>query len=884
MCIVIFLLCAIPTVAADKENISSPDIELLKTLGVFPEDITPGEALTRNDLARIYFGIIMPSMANEEYVPMPQSKFTDIGDEHFAANFVTQMGIMNGTGETTFEPNGTLNYTQLIKTVVNFLGYADMARSYGGYPNGYLKCAVSLGLGKYADYSDNIVTTDVAAAIFMTATEVKIAENIFTTTKTQTVMGKSENYLEHYLNIYEKEGIVSANYIENIYEKGNTKEYYYINIGDETFLLSDTTLFLRRYMGYNAAAYVKYDSDGDWGKVLFCKETKNKVYTVESDDVIGYDRDASRFLYYENNKKKSLNMRGAAVLYNGILEESYNESILNPFTDKTLDGNVKLIDNNQDGRIDAVAVSAYKSYVVTKIVDEKIYNKYHPAEIFDISEISDGEIPVTNVLGNTIEMGTIESGDIISVFKGAGASGENEIREICVSVDNYTGTIKQIIKTGEKLEKITVDSTEYDFANMYATENKDNKELRAETKVKIYFDFNGKVCEAETDDFSKERYGYLVGFAAESSIREDYKMKILTAASEFLVADVADRVRFNKNMTKVKDVETALGKGDDGKSVKRQLIKYVYDKDKNTVTEIATVDDSIDETQDGFYKYKNLDSAKVFEYFVTASKSFNAKLLLSGSSIVFIVPSEENRDIDEYYSAQDSNYFDNDRNSQTDGFFEAYGTKAHNPTAEVMVVPKKTGIVGNSKTTDYMIIQKCGVKRDADGEFLNYAKGFVNGKEVEYLFKYDKDFYINNGRGLQCGDVIKIGLDKDGKISKANFICCSKDKKLGSSDAPNQSSADVFSKPRFLIGSVLYFDDISMTLEIKDNPPSTDVTLNSYPTTGIKIYEYIEDGKNSRVTLADPSVIHDSVHNGSPAQMFLYTESTTPYIAVVYHN
>lgn len=878
MCVVIFLLCTVQVCAAENTDVKSPDIELLKTLGVFPADISEGQPLTRNDLARIYFSIMMPSMANEEYVPMQQSKFTDIGDEHFAANFVTQLKIMEGTDENTFEPDGTLSYTQLVKTVISFLGYRDMAISYGGYPNGYLKCALSLGLGKYADYGDNIVTTDVAAAIFMAAADVKVAENIYSPNKTVTLRGNDKNYLEQYLNIYEKDGIVSANYIENIYEKGKTTDFHYINIGEEMFLLSDATLPLRRKIGYNVAAYVKYTSNNEYGQVLCFKERKNSVYEVSSQDVIGYERESSLFMYFDDRtRKRSFDIKEAYVMYNGVLEQTYDESILNPFSDKTLDGSVSLIDNDADGRIDVVSVIAYKSYVVTKIVDGKIYNKYHPSEIFDISKISERKTAITNVLGNTIELNKIENGDIISVFLDA----RGKISEICVSMDTYVGNLKQIERTNERLEKIKIDSMEYDFANMYAVENKDTKELRTDSKVKVYFDFSGKICEIEKDDYSKERYGYLVGLACDNTLKNSYKIKIFTATSEFLIADLGAKVRINQQLTKVQEVKNILGTAPDGKSLKRQLVRYIYDKDKNVVTDISTVDDDIDETQDGFYKYKNITSEDT-NHFRAQSKSFNAKLLLSGSSIVFIIPSEANRDNDECYSAQDASFFPDANNSLP---IEAYGTKAHNPVAEVLVVEPKSGdgIMRSSKKSQYMIVKKSGVKRDADGEYLNYASGFMNGYEVEFVFKSDEYFYINDGEPPRCGDIIYIGFDKDSKISASEFICSSKDKKLASAFTQNPS-AELFTNGRYLIGSVLYFDDISMKLEIKDYPPSTKVTVESYPATGIKIYEYIEDGKNSRVTLADPSVIHDSVHNGTPAQVFVYTYGSVPQFAVVYHE
>ena len=125
------------------------DLDYMKRLGVFPEDLVSGEALTRSDLARIYFRILVPTMADSEYVKVDKP-FVDLGDEHFAVAFVAKAGIMSGVSETHFNPEGTVTYNQIAKTLVSFLGYDEAAKHKGGYPAGYNLYAARFGFADYA--------------------------------------------------------------------------------------------------------------------------------------------------------------------------------------------------------------------------------------------------------------------------------------------------------------------------------------------------------------------------------------------------------------------------------------------------------------------------------------------------------------------------------------------------------------------------------------------------------------------------------------------------------------------------------------------------------------------------------------------------------------
>ena len=96
--------------------------------------------------------IVLIIRANAELNEIAQNevfdvKFTDI-ENHWAANeisFAMQNGLVDGTSETTFEPEREVTNAEFIKMIVTLLGYKPMAERMG-YPQGYVMTASQRGI------------------------------------------------------------------------------------------------------------------------------------------------------------------------------------------------------------------------------------------------------------------------------------------------------------------------------------------------------------------------------------------------------------------------------------------------------------------------------------------------------------------------------------------------------------------------------------------------------------------------------------------------------------------------------------------------------------------------------------------------------------------
>ncbi len=127
-------------------------VEQLSALGMI-EGFDDGtfkaeEKVTRAQMAKLVVGAKNLLAAAESNTTQ---KFDDVKADHWAVGYVAEgvaQGIINGTSETTFDPDATVTFAQATKMLVNACGYEEYAQIAGGWPNGYLTWGSELGINK----------------------------------------------------------------------------------------------------------------------------------------------------------------------------------------------------------------------------------------------------------------------------------------------------------------------------------------------------------------------------------------------------------------------------------------------------------------------------------------------------------------------------------------------------------------------------------------------------------------------------------------------------------------------------------------------------------------------------------------------------------------
>lgn len=406
-----FLSAVSVTAFASEDAVDSSDMEFVRAVGILAEDAEATAVVTRYDLAQMYYRILLNSV--EAGGERGTDKYTDLND--FQAEYVavvSGMKIMTGTEEDKFSPEDSVTYAQLLKTIVVFLGYGDLAEESGGYPYGYFKEAKRLNIadGSAAELNNNI-TYAKAASVF------KLAANVDMRTSIQGSHYRSGiDYLNAYFGVRHKQMFISGDNITDLYRDAELA-YDEIRLDTDTYRLTEGTLSIKNYVGFWADVCYK---DIQRPEVIYYELCDSKTCEISVQDIIDVsDGSEISIKYYdEDYKKKDIRInKGVYVVYNGSLCESYQKSVFNPIQiDKRFQGKLRFIDNNNDGRYEVVFIEAYKSYVVNKVNDNKIYNKFEPNKILDLGNFEEGDVQILNIEGEPIPLSDIDTGDIINVF------------------------------------------------------------------------------------------------------------------------------------------------------------------------------------------------------------------------------------------------------------------------------------------------------------------------------------------------------------------------------------------------------------------------------------------------------------------------------------
>ncbi|MCL2079138.1 MAG: S-layer homology domain-containing protein [Oscillospiraceae bacterium] len=124
----------------------------------------PDKTTSRADAAELLAILFV----EEEAATPATSSFTDVTASHSAFTYieaVAQRGWMHGYDDGTFKPNDEMTFSQVVMLLVQVLGFEDIAEELGGYPEGYMIVANTLGI------TENVENTGDKAILYSTASE-----------------------------------------------------------------------------------------------------------------------------------------------------------------------------------------------------------------------------------------------------------------------------------------------------------------------------------------------------------------------------------------------------------------------------------------------------------------------------------------------------------------------------------------------------------------------------------------------------------------------------------------------------------------------------------------------------------------------------------------
>lgn len=383
---------------AENDNYAEA-IETLSMLGILTGDdadgdgvmdFRPADTITRAEVAALVCRIQGLNVATQT-----TTTFADVPSTHWASGYVAQaagQGIINGYGDGNFGPDDNVQYEQVIKMLMETLGYNLFAADNGGYPTGYLTAAQRYG----------VLEGVIGGAPYTEANRGMVAQMVYNAIDTPLMdkyyYGKDATYMiydginaaymtlmSRDLKIAKASGIVTENsYSQQINlddEKtilltanGNDVNYFYLGLNaGESIELKQGDVDADAFFGYAVNVYAKKNVNGTYTLLAIAKDSarNNEV----SFDIDMFQELNGSKITYEKESGSDATVTVAAnptIILNGMdagstLDNFFGTESGKIVKDNTLCGKVTLIDTADTTGYEVVNIEIVTTAVINKV-------------------------------------------------------------------------------------------------------------------------------------------------------------------------------------------------------------------------------------------------------------------------------------------------------------------------------------------------------------------------------------------------------------------------------------------------------------------------------------------------------------------------------------
>ncbi len=591
-------------------------IEMLNALGIITGDdqdndgvmdFRPADTITRAEVTAIVARI--QGMNN---AAQTATEFADVPSTHWASGYVAQaasQGIVNGYGDGTFGPEDNVTYEQMIKMLMETLGYRPFAADNGGYPTGYTTAASRFGVldevigggigveasrGMVAQMVYNAIDTPLMDSVtYGTEKEYSIYDG--TTYKFMTLLTRD-------LKMVKVTGTVVGNSYSNGVDTSAAKEvvirpndttanYNYLGtVADQTYYQGEVDA--DPYLGYAVEVYAKkLSSTNDKYTLVAMSVNGNKdEITFNVDQFESY---ASNVIQYAKDENSSTVMKktiedGATIIYNGYNATpapTVSAGVITAYNTDTelakyfgpavgalitknggLSGQVTLLDTNDVAGYDVVKIEVGVSGIIKEVTNNGVVRFLNTVRdkrtstavklVFD--EEDTGTIINVTKDGEAFDYTDLKKWDVVTVIWAgndynalAGTGYESSVYDVRVlGADNYVdGSVS--VKLSDNSVDLS-DGKNYDIsADAYGISAASAQPGDA---GRFYIDAYGKIIALDDDvvigdEVIADNYAYVLDATNDTDAwgNPSVSVKVLDKSGEILTANLATKVRL-KNM------------------------------------------------------------------------------------------------------------------------------------------------------------------------------------------------------------------------------------------------------------------------------------------------------------------------------------------------
>ena len=663
--------------------------------------------------------------ANVQYFKdLPQSR-----EETASVQAAVDAGLISKVEE--FRPDDKISGYDAICVMVCALGYKE----YGDLA-GYMKVADSLELlNNVSGFSMTDPLDEETAKLMllnMLQSRMSVKKAYSSDGKFELAIGE-ETMLEKVYGIYISTGIVKETNLNSLERTGIHRQEKVI-IGNENYTAYADDDYIS-YLGYHVNAYHTEDNE----LVMVAKTERNKTLSLSLDGSNMSENLVIRYTGDDNEKAYKYKLsENYSFLYNSALSAKAPKQVIN----ETNDGILEVIDNNDDGYYDVVAVKKPEYVIVENVskLNRQIYDKNSSENIIDVCD----EEVVFHFEGRSgdIRLLDIERDEIYEVY----ASEDNLLIEM-----KLMSTILAGRPSSRGTDVITINGEKYKPTE-YFNEFYDNQ-LDLGKNYSFTVSSSGKlICFAKSG--SDMQPGYIVNAYSETDEAE-MSIKIFTQNNKFETYNIKkERIKIDGTLTDVTDVYSMLKP--EG-TINDQFVYYSLDEDGN----LTAIDFSqIREGNVIGEEKKENDSLTEYRFNVSTFLYRSTGALMYpkfnvSDSLVFVVPYDIN-DKDVFRVTNNSFFTDNTSYSN----IKAYNL-SQNGCAEVVVVRSENAVPRLSSSKGSLVVESVNYTLNEYGDAMKEVTGWVDTKYVSYYIDESISTCKASGEELAFGDIIRFEADGD---------------------------------------------------------------------------------------------------------------------------
>jgi len=519
-------------------------VDVLSALGIV-EGKAEGSYEPNSFLTRAEMTTIILRAMNMAEGAVGKDIFADVPATHWGyANIAAayQMGIINGTSETTFAPDTVVTYEQAVKMVVAALGYTVEAEAMGGYPSGFLAKAAHLDVLKGVTVGGDMTRGNMAILMYNALDKPLLEKASFGEDSLKFDSDEAVTMLSRYLKVEKITGKVVQTPMAcaDLSPARVLSDEVRVSDGETAMIMKNGNAQAQELLGVRAEILYREDDITDTPVIVtVIPRASSEVLDVPVKDIEMGKTTKDVLVYEKDGKEQKADIAGATLVYNGRAR-TMDASLLKPDI-----GTVRLV-SETGAAYNLVIVESYINYIVQSVNIDKCKVTFKDGAGSMLIDFSDNNVNtvLTDEKGKPLTLEDVAEGDILSVCRD-----KEENPSVCRIYRTYKAVEGTLTELSISDKEIAIDGTSYPIAYSMKTED-----LKLGKKAAYHLDFTGAIAAVTEIEGNGRVYAWLAAAQYAKGMNPMPQLKMFTQDGEWKVFKTGEYVELNGERVSAKDL------------------------------------------------------------------------------------------------------------------------------------------------------------------------------------------------------------------------------------------------------------------------------------------------------------------------------------------